>query len=324
MAFYEVSLGYVGLGATTVFRTAQQAAADIEEFGKDAGDVAKQGGLFNQQAVFKYAASKGRLRDLQVEVDALNDKAMTAQNQLVTIVKELEGLGVTGAGDYLKMAGSMAVSYVFPIFGVLKFAGLDMFGSNKKKKRAQTLMKQAETLATEIQYYSRRMQMLQQEGVALASSIEKGEREVQVQLVALPRKQVTVQVDADPEKFGKNRYFARKKDVDVSTIKYGRKEFASQEELAQRTAGKVDPSGDRLPVGFQTIYSPVLESGRIVAKVPQVNTTLPGPVDRRVVYGGLLSGVDAMDTFDLQNVTITGAIVVGVLAYFLLDWKERK
>lgn len=323
MAFYEVSLGYVGLGATTVFRTAQQAAYDIEEFGKETGDIAKYGGLLNQQATFKYAASKGRLRDLQREVETLNAKATAAQDQLVGIVKQLEKLGVAGAGDYLKMAGSTAISFVFPVFGVLKFAGVDIFGGSGKKKKAAALMQQAETLATEIQYYSRRIHMLQQEGETLAKSVEEGERAVQVQLVALPRKEVTVHVAADPKKYGKGMVFIQKRDVDVSTTKYGREEFASQEELAQRTAGKMAPSGDRLPVGFQTIYSPVLESGRIVAKVPQVNTTLPGPVDRRVVYGGLLSGAE-MDTLDIQNLSLTGAIIVGVLAYFLLDWKERK
>ncbi len=44
MAFFEVHRGYVGLGSTVVFRTAEQAARDIETFGKDVAELQKQGG----------------------------------------------------------------------------------------------------------------------------------------------------------------------------------------------------------------------------------------------------------------------------------------
>lgn len=319
----EVYRGYIGLGAAAVFRTAAQAASDIEMFGRDAGPLATQGGLLTQQAVFKYAASQGRLKDLQQEVEQISNRLDTLKVSLLAKATELESLGATNAAvAYTKMAAKAVISYALPFMSVFSFMGIDIFGgSSKKKKRIEALTIEADALVAQLRYWSGRAATLQAEGEALAKAVEGGERAVDVQLVALPRKTAAYLEVADPAKYGPDRVWRKTHDVVVPDTAYGHGILSTQEELTQRTAGKMAPSGDRLPVGFQTIYSPVLEHGKIVAKVPQLNTALPNPVDRRVVYGGLLSG-DGMDPNTTFNLTISGALIVSILAYFL--WPTKK
>lgn len=327
--FFEVHRGFVGLGSMTIYRTAAETAADIEQFGKETGSMATQGGLLTQQSVFKYSAAKGRLQALQQEVTTITSRLEGLRAQLEGIVHELENLGATKAGDYLKMGAKMVVSYYLPIFSVFSFAGIDVFGGSGKKKKAEKLMKQAEELVTQMQYWNGRRASLQAEGESLSQTVEGGEKAIDVAVVNLPQTQIRggpavsylADVTKGPQDVSKQiAAYKTWKTVDVpEETKYGAKVFQTAEELAKRVA--LQPSGDRLPVGFQTIYSPILEHGKIVAKVPQVNTIIPGPVDRRVVYGGLLSGLGEGDT---ANLVVTSAIIVGILAYFLIDVKKSK
>lgn len=334
--FFEVHRGLVGLGAMTVYRTAAQTAADIEKFGTEIGPLAAQGGLLTQQTVFKYAAAKGRVADLQKEVEATVAHIEGLNRQLEATVRALEDLGVSKAGDYLKMAAKMAVSAKIPLVGWLSIGAqigsmigidlsfLDVFGSGKKiKQKAEALMKVANELMVQMDYWHNRRKLLQAEGKALAQTAGEGEKAVDVTLIAKPQHEDVkhlYEMRKDPSGLITGfSYQEKRKIVDTAESKaYGRTIFKTSEELAKRVA--LGPSGDRLPVGFQTIYSPVLEHGKIVAKVPQINMTLPGPVDRRVVYGGLLSGLGNTDT---QNLVITSAIIIGIMVYFIFDLKKR-
>lgn len=315
----EVYRGYIGLGATEVFRTAAQAAADLEMVSKDTATITQYGGLLNQQQAFKYAAAQGRLRDVQQEVDRMIATMNGLEVELQGIVRELEGLGVARAGDYLKMAANTGLSFVLPIFGILSMFGIDVFGGGKaKKKKAEALMKRAEALVTQLQYWHRRRDALQTEGETLARAIDKGSRELSVQLIATPQVEQMVERVADPEKYGPNRVWRELKATDVKKVVYGREEFATQDELAQRVPGLMRPSSDRLPVGFQTVYSPVLEHGKMVVKLPTPPTLTTVPTKPRLVYGGLVSGLPTLDDVP-PGVIVTGGIVVLLIAATMLQ-----
>ena len=331
--FFEVHRGYIGLGATEVFRTAAQVANDITTFGKDAGEIGQQGGLYNLQNVFKYAASKGRLADLQTEVVATDSRIQGLQAQVAAKVRELENLGVMKAGDYAKMAGKMVAGKAIPLIGWLSaismfgsmlgidLSFLDVFGSAKKKKRkAEQLIRDVEALLKQMAYWADRAASLQKEGEALAKAHEEGPAGVTVKLIELPQQKVRggPPVDMMTPLGEKSRdtsaeihaYNTMKMIEKPEPRAYGVKLFATKDELSQRTRDQIGPTGDRLPVGFQTIYSPVLEGGKIVAQVAQKNAILPGPVDRRIVYGGLLSGLVADESHMVFNTVALGGFVV--------------
>lgn len=291
--FFETYRGFVGLGATEVFRTAEQAAADLEFVSKDTATMVQYGGLLNQQTAFKYAASQGRLRDVQQEVEKIATQIMPPlESQLNNIINELEGLGVARAGDYIKMAAKTVVGFFIPGVGLLSMFGVDVFGGSGKKKKITKLAEKATALVQQLQYWNGRRDALQTEGEGLAKAMEKGAGEISVQLVAQPRIEKIVAREADPEKYGKNRVWREKKDIDVKDMAYGREMLATQEELATRVPGKMAPSGDRLPVGFQTIYSPILEHGKMIVKNQPLQMATPYTQTRpKAVYGGLVSGV---------------------------------
>jgi len=342
--FFEVHRGLTGLGAMTVYRTAAQTAADIEQFGKEAGPIATQGGLFNQQAVFKYAASQGRLHDLQAELDTLQTKVAGLQRDLEGKVNELQRLGVTKAGDYAKMAAKMVMSKAIPIVGWMSTAQmfgsliginldfLDIFGdAKKKKKKAEALMRACEELLVQIQYWSSRMHMLQIEGETLANAVSQGPGGIDVKLIGLeqqtvrsgPKVDLLMDITKGPTDVSQQvQAYKTMKQIDAPESRmYGTTIFKTAEELSSRV--NLTPTGDRLPVGFQTIYSPVLENGKMVAKVPQIRTSLPGPVDRRVIYGGLLSGpTDAVDENKDFFCGITMVVAVAAIFYGLTTMKR--
>lgn len=307
----EVYRGYIGLGATEVFRTAAQAAADLEMVSQETSTITQYGGLRNQQRAFKYAASQGRLRDLQKEVETIGDVMATKQRELEGIVGQLEGMGVAKAGDYLKMVGKAALAYVFSeMMLIFSIVGFDPFEDKGKKKKIQALMDKADALVKELRYWDSRRSALQAEGETLSKAMDQGEGAVSVQLVAIPRVEKIVAREADPAKYGPDRVWREKKDIDVKDMAYGREMLATQQELAQRIPSLMAPSGDRLPVGFQTIYSPILEHGKMIVKNPTPPVLTTVSTRPRVVYGGLVSG--------LPDDVPTGVIVTGGILVLLL------
>lgn len=177
--FFEVHRGYVGLGATTVFRTAQQAARDIDAFGNELGPMGPQAGLTSMQNVFKYSTAKGRLTDLNVAVTELDTKMMALQAQINDKIKQLEGLGVMKAGDYAKMAGQLVVSYFLPFVGM----GWGMFGGGGKKKQIEKLTNELNALIEQSNFFMHRIDQLNAEGKTLATSFDEGASSLSTKLV---------------------------------------------------------------------------------------------------------------------------------------------
>jgi len=312
--FYETHLGYVGLGATEVLRTAQQAATDISTYGRETGEMATQGGLTTMENVFKYSVAKGRLVDLQKEVIATEGRINSLQEQAKSVANELEKLGVAGAMDYVKMGAKAVVSYFLPIFSVLSFAGVDMFGGgSRKKKKAEALITKLEGLMPQLQYWSGRLDLLNAEGKQLSTAFETGGSSIKTSLIQIPQKEVTTTNFAiqGNRPHGLVTSFTKTKSiVDVKDSVFQ----TTQELESRKTSG---PTGARLPVGFQQIYSPVLESGPIVTQV--ANKTAAGePIvpltGKQLVYGGL-AGVD--DT--LMN---TGMVIgIGIALWLFVKNK---
>lgn len=322
--FFETHRGFVGSGAMEVYRTAAQAAADLETMSKDTETMTQYGGLKNQEKAFKYAAAQGRLKDLERETAAISAIIEQTKAELEQVVARLERMGVSGAKQYLLMAAKTVVSFVNPIFGIMAMFGVDPFGmSDKKKRLIKENVKKAEELVKKAQYYNGRGELLQQEGEALSRAMQQGEQAVSVQLVNTPRVEKIVAREADPTKYGPNMVWREKKDLDVKTVKYGREEFASHDELSQRVPSKMAPSGDRLPVGFQTLYSPILEHGKIIVKnapSPVLSTVTTKP---QVVYGGLVSGIGADDNDNKDFFCfMTTAIAAVAMVYGLSTMKR--
>lgn len=94
-------------------------------------------------------------------------------------------------------------------------------------------------------------------------------------------------MQAGVDKDGVPLYSLTKKKVDVAD-KYMRVDS----ELAERA--KLTPTGARLPVGFQQLYSPALQNKAVVAKVETREAQGQSPqlvTGQKLVFGGL-AGVD--------------------------------
>lgn len=271
---------YYGLGETqTVYMTAKEAAASIEKF--STAEESQRAGLLQQEYVFKKATTLGRMEALQNEIIETEKRLDGLKAQVDAKVAELEGLGVAGVRDYIYMGVTAVASFFLPFVSVLSFFGVGS-SAKKKKKRAEQLLREIDELLKQAQFWQGRIEKLNEEGFRLSKAFEQGPSSVETKLIGIPKKEETV-IQAkmiDP------RTYSLTKEHVVSVIKDPY--FQTGEELKGR---EKLPVAIGLPVGFQTIYSPVLKGGPIVAKVSSTSEALKQTgTGIRPVYGGLLSG----------------------------------
>jgi len=289
MAFYEVAHGYVGLGSMEVYRTAEQAAADLKTFSHEL-PVPENAGLLVQQTVMDYAVSRGRLADLQGEVYRVREKLTNLTRLIEDKGNELESLGMGGAKDMALSAVKMGVKLIpgygklFAMFDMLLgMFGIDIFGGNaeKKRARAEQLIEEVKKLVEEASFWTARLKKLQAEGETLAAAFEKGEGAVSSVLI---NKEIDV----------KKHYTTYKDDKGMLTgaVKIEKKEHIRKdpylqlsEELASRKT--ISTTGAKLPVGFQQIYSPALKNKSIIAQIEPPKASPEIVTGHKLVYGGL-------------------------------------
>ena len=285
MAFYETHFGYVGLGSMEVYRTAEQAAADIKQFGHEMA-VPKDAGLLAKQSVMAYAVSKGRLNDLQTEVNRLEKELARVTRVIEDRVRELASLGVMKPADIAIKLGTMGLAKLIPGIGWLSFGleflGVDIFGSKgAKKKKSDEILRHLEALQKEAEFFHGRLTTLTAEGHALAAAVDQGESAISVSFVHHEKQtkksleQVTAAGDGKPSMYYLKRTVSDKKDPYLQ----------SSEELSKRTS--ITPTGARLPEGFQMIYSPALKNKAIIAQSDAPKAAPEIVTGRKLVYGGL-------------------------------------
>jgi len=335
------ALNYSGLGQVQVFRTAAESAKDINMFESEVATFQKTGGLLNLQTVFKYTAAKGRLKSLQDEVDRIGGLQVQLNARLEQLSSELEGLGITGVMDYVKMGGIAIVGYFVPGIGMVLQYALGESDKKRKMEKAKKLLAEAEMIAKQLSFWEDRKGKLSAEGERLAVAFEKGEQAIAVSLTPHAMVETTKFVFAKdptgtahelqvPGVYGKitsghltsetykpgEAYYLRTRHYAVPEPN-----LATIQEMAARSAGRKGPLGATgqsigTPVGFQTIYSPVLDSP-IVMKAP---TSVTGPqkvVGKQLVYGGL-SGPEDVE----RSIYVGSAIVlVGAVLFLLRDKK---
>lgn len=311
MAFYETHLGYVGLGSMEVYRTAEQAAADLVKFGHDI-DIPKNAGLLAKQSVMAYAVSRGRLVDLQVEVTRLESELARVQKIIEDRVRELMGLGVMKPQDIAIKLGTMGIAKLIPgigwLMGGLELIGIDVFGSKgKKKKKSEEIMRHLEALAKEAEFFAGRLEKLNEEGRQLTAAVEQGESAISVTFVQHEKQtkksleQVTAAGDGKAATYYLKRTVSDKKDPYL----------ASADELAKRTT--ITPTGARLPEGFQMIYSPVLRDKAIVTQTDAPKAAPDIVTGKKLVYGGLAD----LPLSDKIMPMIPAALAIGGMYLFL-------
>lgn len=285
MAFYETHLGYVGLGSAVVYRTAEQAAADLTKYGAEI-DMPKNAGLLAKQSVMSYAVSRGRLADLQTSITEFEGKLAHVRHVMEERIKELMRLGVMKPADIAIKLGTMGVAKLIPgvgwLIGGLELIGVDVFGSKaKKKKKSEEIMRHLEALAKEAEFYAGRIEAYNAEGHRLTAAVDQGESAVSVAFVHHEKQtkksleQVTAAGDGKAATYYLKRTVTDKKDPYLAT----------SDELAKRT--NITPTGARLPEGFQMIYSPVLKDKAIVAQSDAPKAAPEIVTGRKLVYGGL-------------------------------------
>lgn len=281
MAFYEVSLGFVGLGSTDVLRTAAQAAADIEKYGAETADARATGGLFDAEMVFRHSAARGRLDDLDAAVRESETMLTNIQLKIGQKLEELQNMGAPNVGAMAAKFGTMAVGYFLPVLGfALQFAGIGGM-SKAKKRRIGELEKELDQLKVDYDHWVERNKQLNAEGETLSRKMqEKGTTNLSVGLVAIPKKE-EVRTVFDSAR-GKVIAIERtRKIVDVKD-----QYLATEQTLQARK--DVTPSGARLPEGFQQIYSSALKDKTIVVKSAAPKAGGPELVTgQKLVFGGL-------------------------------------
>lgn len=285
MAFYETHLGYVGLGSAVVYRTAEQAAADLTKYGAEI-DMPKNAGLLAKQSVMSYAVSRGRLVDLQAEVSRLEVQLAGIKKTIEDRVQEVLRLGVMKPADIAVKLVKMGVYKMIPGIGWLvtglELIGVDVFGEKrKKKKKSEEIMRHLEALAKEAEFVTGRLHAHNEEGRRLTAAAEQGESAVSVAFVHHEKqtKKTLEQVTAASD--GKAATYYLKRTVTDKKDPY----LATSDELAKRT--NITPTGARLPEGFQMIYSPVLKDKAIVAQSDAPKAAPEIVTGRKLVYGGL-------------------------------------
>lgn len=284
MAFFEVQRGYVGLGSTVVFRTAEQAARDLETFSAETGEldthVKKQGGLLAQQEVYTYAVSRGRLRDIDASIAKIEKDIDGLKIQMEAKVTELESLGVPNVGAMIGQSAMMIATYWIPGLAALSFFGINPFGGkkNERKRRAEKLMQELIKLKEEIEWRLSHRQQLIDEAKNLSTVMEQGSSsDVKVALVAIPKKQETV----------KNVYDAARQTVMNITRTVDVKDPYAITAAEGAKRAELSNAKTRLPEGFQVLYSPKLRDKAIITQSAKPSDAPKLVTGQKLVYGGL-------------------------------------
>jgi len=281
-------------GKHVVYRTAQDIAKDLTRFGADVKDTTAQGGLRHYETAATYVAAKGRLSDLQAEVIRTEKMMKRLEAEIEDLVRQLAKLGVMSVGDLAMKLGMMGVTKLVPgvgwILGGLEFLGVDVFGSKKKKKReAERLMKLIEGKVRELKFWAGRYEKLNEEGQRLAKAFDAGPEALALETVALPQKRQKTIAQMATDKDGVPLYKVTKKNVDVAD-----KYLRVDSELVARA--QASPTGARLPVGFQQLYSPALKNTSTIARVETRESQGQAPqliTGQKLVFGGLAGLGDA-------------------------------
>lgn len=309
MAFYETHYGYVGLGSTEIFRTAAQAAADIEKYASETAEARATGGLFDAEMTFRHSAARGRLDDLDAaarEAEIMLKKIAVAIQEKF---RELEGLGAPNIGQMAAKLGTMAIGFVLPVLGfALQFAGIGRMSDHKKRQIARAT-EELEKLIEDHKYWAGRHQSFVAEGEKLSAEMrEKGAQDMTVSLVAIPKKEEIKRV-YDMARGQVVAIESTRKIVDVKD-----KYLETQEVLRKRK--DLQPSGARLPEGFQQIYSPALKEKSIIMKTAAPREGGPELVTgQKLVYGGL-AGVGQplpQDAMPLMIALLGGLWLISVM-----------
>lgn len=284
MAFFEVRLGYVGLGSTVVFRTAEQAARDLETFSAETGEldthVKKQGGLLAQQEVYTYSVSRGRLRDIDASITKIEKDVDGLKAQIEAKVTELESLGVPNVGAMIGQSAMTIATYWIPGLAALSFFGINPFGGkkNERKRRAEKLMQELVKLKEEIEWRLSHRQQLIDEAKNLSTVMEQGSSsDVKVALVAIPKKQETV----------KNVYDAARQTVMNITRTVDVKDPYAITAAEGAKRAELANAKTKLPEGFQVLYSPKLRDKAIITQSAKPTDAPKLVTGQKLVYGGL-------------------------------------
>lgn len=284
MAFFEVRYGYVGLGSTVVFRTAQQAAKDLETFSAETGElethVKKQGGLLAQQEIYTYSVSRGRLKDIDESITKIEKDVDHLKIQMEAKITELESLGVPNVGAMIGQSAMMIATYWIPGLAALSFFGINPFGGkkNERKRRAEKLMKELQKLKEEIEWRLSHRQQLIDEAQNLSTVMEKGSSaDVKVALVAIPKKQETV----------KNVYDAARQTVMNITRTVDVKDPYAITAAEGAKRAELANAKTKLPEGFQVLYSPKLRDKAIITQSAKPSDAPKLVTGQKLVYGGL-------------------------------------
>ena len=307
MAFFEVHRGYVGLGSTVVFRTAEQAARDIETFRAETGEldthVKKQGGLLAQQEVYTYAVSRGRLRDIDASIAKIEKDIDGLKIQMEAKVTELESLGVPNVGAMIGQSAMMIATYWIPGLAALSFFGINPFGGkkNERKRRAEKLMQELIKLKEEIEWRLSHRQQLIDEAKNLSTVMEQGSSsDVKVALVAIPKKQETV----------KNVYDAARQTVMNITRTVDVKDPYAITAAEGAKRAELANAKTRLPEGFQVLYSPALRDKSIIVQNEKKADAPKFVTGQKLVYGGLAGVGESRPDVLFMYMTFLGGLWV--------------
>lgn len=309
MAFYEANVIDVGLGAADILRSAAQVAQDIEKYGAETADARATGGLFDAEMVFRHSAARGRLDDLDNAVKESEQMLVKIQSKIGQKLEEMQNLGAPNVGAMAAKFGTMAIGYFLPVLGfALQFAGIGGM-SNAKKRRIAELERELEQLKVEYDHWVERNKQLNAEGETLSRKMqERGTTDLSVAFVAIPKKEEVKRVfDTARGKVVAIDY--TRKIVDVKD-----QYLATEQTLQARK--DVTPSGARLPVGFQQIYSPALKDKTIVVKTAAPKAGGPELVTgQKLVFGGL-AGVGQplpQDAMPLMIALLGGLWLISVM-----------
>lgn len=195
MAFYETALGYVGPDAMIIFRTAAQAAKDLEDTALMTKEARAAGGLRDKELAFQYATGQGRLKDLDREATRVAKVIKEQEAAIQTLMDRLADMGAMKPGQMAVKILKTAASFKFPIIGLFDMLPFDLdipgFGGKTKKHRIEAAMKEMAMHQKRWEAAVALHQKVQEEGTRLAQQLEMTAPEnLQVQLVAIPQKTV--------------------------------------------------------------------------------------------------------------------------------------
>ena len=307
--FHEVHYGYVGLGSTDIFRTAAQAAADIEEFGAQL-PVPASGGLFEHETLFTFSTAQGRLKELSAGIKDAERRIEQLKAQMDAIVRELEDAGVKGAVDYLKMAVTTAFSLYVPVVGFALQYGFGMMSEKELKKLVERKVEEYKRLAAQANMWAERHVAMGKEYDELLAAAQQGKDALKTTIVGIGQKEVRKTLfDAKTMTLDRTRKTVDVVDPWVQTH-------------AELKARSLTPTGARLPEGFQMLYSPALKGKAIVTKLATPTAQPALVTGQKLVFGGL-AGLSPAQIDDIGwNVLKIGAVIgIGV---FMAQWMRRR